>query len=68
MQLMKAKALKPKQTKETVQDPRWTQVLARDRSADGKFWYSVKTTGIYCRPSCPSRNANPNNVTLHDTL
>ena len=65
---MKAKALKPKPTNETAQDPRWTQVLARDRSADGKFWYSVKTTGIYCRPSCPSRNANPKNVTLHDTL
>jgi AraC family transcriptional regulator, regulatory protein of adaptative response / methylated-DNA-[protein]-cysteine methyltransferase len=65
---MKAQARKSRQTHETARDPRWTQVLARDRSADGKFWYSVKTTGIYCRPSCPSRNANPKNVTLHDTL
>jgi AraC family transcriptional regulator of adaptative response/methylated-DNA-[protein]-cysteine methyltransferase len=32
------------------------------------FWYSVATTGIYCRPSCPSRTANPKNVCLHDTL
>ena len=68
MQAMKAKALKPQQTNATAQDPRWTRILARDRSADGKFWYSVRTTGIYCRPSCPSRNANPKNVTLHDTL
>jgi AraC family transcriptional regulator of adaptative response/methylated-DNA-[protein]-cysteine methyltransferase len=49
-------------------DPRWAQIVARDRSADGRFWYSVATTGIYCRPSCPSRTANPKNVQLHDTL
>jgi AraC family transcriptional regulator of adaptative response/methylated-DNA-[protein]-cysteine methyltransferase len=49
-------------------DPRWAQVLARDRAADGQFWYSVVTTGIYCRPSCPSRMANPENVGLHATL
>jgi AraC family transcriptional regulator, regulatory protein of adaptative response / methylated-DNA-[protein]-cysteine methyltransferase len=49
-------------------DPRWAQIVARDRSADGRFWYSVATTGIYCRPSCPSRAANPKNVQLHDTL
>ena len=49
-------------------DPRWARVLARDKTADGQFWYSVATTGIYCRPSCPSRTANPKNVQLHDTL
>ncbi len=49
-------------------DPRWARVLTRDRSADGKFWYSVATTGVYCRPSCPSRAANPGNVGLHDSL
>ena len=52
----------------TQNDPRWTQIVARDRSADGTFWYSVQTTGIYCRPSCPSRTANPKNVALHDDL
>ncbi|GLS98752.1 AraC family transcriptional regulator [Sphingobium jiangsuense] len=52
----------------TAHDPRWVRVVARDRSADGAFWYSVATTGVYCRPSCPSRTANPQNVTLHDTL
>jgi AraC family transcriptional regulator, regulatory protein of adaptative response / methylated-DNA-[protein]-cysteine methyltransferase len=49
-------------------DPRWARILARDRTADGTFWYSVLTTGVYCRPSCPSRTANPKNVQLHDTL
>jgi AraC family transcriptional regulator of adaptative response/methylated-DNA-[protein]-cysteine methyltransferase len=49
-------------------DPRWARVLARDRSADGQFWYSVATTGVYCRPSCPSRTANPRNVGLHNSL
>ncbi len=50
-----------------VQDPRWTRVVARDKSADSLFWYSVATTGIYCRPSCPSRPANPKNVGFFDT-
>ncbi|UCI22423.1 bifunctional DNA-binding transcriptional regulator/O6-methylguanine-DNA methyltransferase Ada [Mesorhizobium sp. B2-1-8] len=49
-------------------DPRWVRIVARDKSADGAFWYSVATTGVYCRPSCPSRHANPANVQLHDTL
>lgn len=49
-------------------DPRWRRILARDASADGEFWYSVATTGVYCRPSCASRRANPANVTIHDTL
>jgi AraC family transcriptional regulator of adaptative response/methylated-DNA-[protein]-cysteine methyltransferase len=49
-------------------DPRWARIVARDKMADGQFWYSVSTTGVYCRPSCPSRTANPKNVQLHDTL
>jgi AraC family transcriptional regulator of adaptative response/methylated-DNA-[protein]-cysteine methyltransferase len=52
----------------TAEDPRWTRVIARDSTADGQFWFSVATTGVYCRPSCPSRRAKPENVTLHDTL
>lgn len=50
------------------QDRRWARVVARDRSADGTFWYSVATTGIYCRPSCPSRTANPKNVRFHGSI
>src|SRR3954466_5195410 len=51
-----------------AEDPRWARIVARDRTADGHFWYSVSTTGVYCRPSCPSRTANPGNVQFHDTL
>lgn len=49
----------------TRQDPRWARIAARDRSADGEFFYSVATTGVYCRPSCPSRGARPENVRIH---
>jgi AraC family transcriptional regulator of adaptative response/methylated-DNA-[protein]-cysteine methyltransferase len=56
------------QTLSVEDDPRWARILSRDKTADGLLWYSVSTTGIYCRPSCPSRAANPKNVALHDTL
>ena len=49
-------------------DPRWARIVARDKTADGQLWYSVSTTGVYCRPSCPSRLPNPKNVKLHDSL
>ena len=51
----------------TVSDPRWVAVVARDPRADGKFFYSVKTTGVYCRPSCAARTARPENVAFHLT-
>jgi AraC family transcriptional regulator of adaptative response/methylated-DNA-[protein]-cysteine methyltransferase len=51
----------------TEQDPRWQSVIHRDASADGTFVYAVKTTGIYCRPSCPSRGAKPQNVSFYAT-
>ncbi|MES2642639.1 MAG: bifunctional DNA-binding transcriptional regulator/O6-methylguanine-DNA methyltransferase Ada [Myxococcota bacterium] len=53
------------ETLPSAHDPRWTQVVARDRTADGTFWYSVATTGVYCRPSCAARTANPKNVRFH---
>lgn len=43
-------------------DPRWKAVAARDKRADGQFFYAVVTTGVYCCPSCPSRLANVENV------
>jgi AraC family transcriptional regulator of adaptative response/methylated-DNA-[protein]-cysteine methyltransferase len=49
----------------TALDPRWAAVLARDAQADDTFLYAVRTTGVYCRPSCPSRRANPKNVTFY---
>jgi AraC family transcriptional regulator of adaptative response/methylated-DNA-[protein]-cysteine methyltransferase len=41
-------------------DPRWQAVLARDERDD--FVYAVRTTRVYCRPSCPSRRPRPDNV------
>lgn len=51
----------------TANDPRWAALIGRDCSADGKFYYSVKTTGVYCRPSCAARPARPENVQFHLT-
>lgn len=48
-------------------EQRWQAVLARDKNADGQFIYAVKTTGIYCRPSCPSRRGKRENVVFYDT-
>jgi AraC family transcriptional regulator, regulatory protein of adaptative response / methylated-DNA-[protein]-cysteine methyltransferase len=55
-------------TPSVADDPRWARIVARDKTADGYLWYSVSTTCVYCRPSCPSRAANPKNVQLHDSL
>ena len=46
---------------------RWAALAARDRRADGAFFYSVRTTGVYCRPSCAARAALPQNVAFHAT-
>jgi len=40
----------------------WNAILARDRNFDGRFFFGVVTTGVYCRPSCPSRHALRRNV------
>lgn len=45
-----------------ITDARWQRVLARDVSMDGAFVYAVQSTGIYCRPSCPSRKPAPEKV------
>ena len=54
-------------SKTPTDDARWAAVVARDPEADGQFYYSVRTTGIYCRPSCASRRANRVNVGFHET-
>jgi AraC family transcriptional regulator of adaptative response/methylated-DNA-[protein]-cysteine methyltransferase len=46
-------------------DERWTAVARRDASADGTFFFSVRTTGVYCRPGCPSRLPRRENVRFH---
>ncbi|HMM75916.1 MAG TPA: bifunctional DNA-binding transcriptional regulator/O6-methylguanine-DNA methyltransferase Ada [Gammaproteobacteria bacterium] len=43
----------------------WQAVRTRDRAADGRFVYAVRSTGVYCKPSCPSRPARPENVSFH---
>src|ERR671931_1092400 len=51
----------------TSEDDRWAAVMRRDRRADGAFYYSVRTTGVYCRPSCGARRARRENVGFHTT-
>lgn len=46
---------------------RWNAVVHRDPNADGKFYYSVKTTRVYCRPSCAARLARRENVEFHNS-
>lgn len=48
-------------------DSRWQAVLDRDPAFDDCFWYGVRTTGVYCRPSCAARTPKPENVGFFDT-
>ncbi len=48
-------------------ETRWAAVVDRDRTADTGWVYGVRTTGVYCRPSCPSRRPNRENVAFFDT-
>src|ERR1700686_902585 len=51
----------------TENDPRWASVVARDPQPLQPFYYSVKTTGVYCRPPCAARLPKPENVQFHAT-
>jgi AraC family transcriptional regulator of adaptative response/methylated-DNA-[protein]-cysteine methyltransferase len=46
---------------------RWRLVERRDRGCDGAFVFAVRTTGIYCRPSCPARRPRRERVSFFDT-
>jgi AraC family transcriptional regulator of adaptative response/methylated-DNA-[protein]-cysteine methyltransferase len=48
-------------------DSRWRALCARDAAADGAFFYAVRTTGVYCRPSCGARRPNRENVAFYDS-
>ena len=48
-------------------DLRWKALAGRDRAADGTFVYAVTSTGVYCRPSCPSRRPRADRVRFFDT-
>jgi AraC family transcriptional regulator of adaptative response/methylated-DNA-[protein]-cysteine methyltransferase len=52
-----------------IRDPEkcWQAVTTRERAADGSFYYAVRTTGVYCRPSCASRLPRRENVSFHAT-
>src|SRR5512145_1496039 len=60
-------AAKAKIAEKVANDPRWASIVAKSVGADGSFYYSVRTTGVYCRPSCPARRARPENVQFHAT-
>lgn len=57
--------LASRRTTATIDDARWTAVVARDPRADGTFFYSARTTGVYCRPSCAARPPKRENVAFH---
>ena len=50
---------------DAVDGERWAAVLRRDPAADGRFVYAVASTGVYCRPSCPSRPTRRENVAFY---
>src|SRR5258708_35296452 len=47
-------------------DVQWQAVLARDAASDAKFVFAVSSTGVYCRPSCPSKRPRRENVSFFD--
>jgi AraC family transcriptional regulator of adaptative response/methylated-DNA-[protein]-cysteine methyltransferase len=52
---------------DTTIDDRWARISIRDRSADGCFVYAVTSTGVFCRPSCPSRRPRRDRVRFFDS-
>lgn len=50
----------------SIDDRRWQAVAGRDRSADGTFYYAVRSTGVFCRPGCPSRRPSRAQVEFFD--
>jgi AraC family transcriptional regulator of adaptative response/methylated-DNA-[protein]-cysteine methyltransferase len=53
------------QVRGTEPEAAWAAVLARDEDYDGRFVYAVATTGVYCRPTCPSRRPRRENVAFY---
>jgi AraC family transcriptional regulator of adaptative response/methylated-DNA-[protein]-cysteine methyltransferase len=64
---MNATADKASRAAATERDPRWADVVAHNPAADGDFFYSVASTGVYCRPSCSARLPRPENVAFHNS-
>ncbi len=57
----------PASTLLVTEADRWAAVVRRDPAADTVFYYSVRTTGVYCRPSCAARRPRRENVLFHPT-
>src|ERR1700757_4923230 len=55
------------QAAKVTSDRRWEAIVARDKESDGMFCYAVRTTGVFCRPSCGARLARPENVQFRET-
>src|ERR1700722_8790020 len=67
MTMISKPASRDKSPKLITDDWRWQALVRKDERADGLFWYSVKTTGVYCRPSCSARLPNRVNVVFHES-
>lgn len=65
---MRKREILKERARTLTNDPRWKLVVARDASADGTFYYSVETTGVYCRPSCGAKIARPEHIRFHRTF
>ncbi|MEM9387453.1 MAG: methylated-DNA--[protein]-cysteine S-methyltransferase [Pseudomonadota bacterium] len=59
--------MSPKRTHPMSEEQQWQAVCSRDVSADGRFFYGVLTTGVYCRPSCAARQPKRANVRFYET-
>ncbi len=60
-----SQALKATNTIQTFEDELWQAVITKDARYDGQFVFAVKSTHIYCRPSCPSRRPHRERVTFY---
>jgi len=58
----------PSEHHQSDDELRWQAVQRRDAAFDGRFWYSVSSTGVFCRPSCGARPALRKNVAFHDSV
>src|SRR5882672_5110757 len=64
--LSEADVMKPSATPTPIDARRWQAVTARDSALDGAFVFAVSSTGIFCRPSCPSKRPRRENVSFFD--
>jgi AraC family transcriptional regulator of adaptative response/methylated-DNA-[protein]-cysteine methyltransferase len=62
---LSGKAEAPRRLRKDTEAKYWKAIEARDRNFDGTFYYSVASTGVYCRPSCAARRPKRENVAFH---